>query len=136
MEILPTTRYVSFTKSGTGMYDQRNIADSKTIRRVVETGLSAKSFQRSDFFNPSFRLWIKILYNYSLLHFQIVCYGTTFVYCFLERFAREGTYPQSRINFLLSWLRPSAFSHMHHVIIFTMHGNYDSILTCQLLPQT
>ena len=39
--------------------------------------------------NPSFRLRVKILHDYSLFHFWNVCYGTTFVYNSLGRRTRE-----------------------------------------------
>jgi DNA-binding MarR family transcriptional regulator len=84
--------------------------------------------QKTCYVNPSFRVGVKILHDYSLFHFLNVCYGTTFVYYFLNRHTRVKTYPQGRINFLLPWLWPSAFSYMHHITIFTVHGNSDSIL--------
>ena len=86
--------------------------------------------------SPSFRVGVKILHKYSIFHFSIACYGTTFVHSFLNRLTWVKTYSQGRINFLLSWLRPGTFSYMHYFTISTVHGNSDSILAAQLLPQT
>ena len=78
--------------------------------------------------DPSFRVGIKILHKYSTFHFLIACYGTTFVHSFLDRLTRVKTYSQGRINFLLSWLWPGTFSYMHHITIFAVHRDCDSIL--------
>jgi hypothetical protein len=85
--------------------------------------------------NPSFRVGIKIIHKYSIFYFLNGCHGTTFVHSFLDGLTRVKTYSQGRINFLLFWLRPSAFSYMHHITIFTVHRDGDPTLACQLFPQ-
>jgi hypothetical protein len=107
---------------------------SSTVSKLI--GFIQQQAEELQALNPFFRVEIKILYKYTEFHFLNGCYGTTFVHCFLDRLTRVKTYSQGRINFLLSWLRPSAFSYMHHITIFTVHRDSDSILACQLLPQT
>jgi hypothetical protein len=102
------------------------IVDPQGVMGQGENGLrredvpSGNLSGRDGHLNPSFRVRVKIFHDYSLFHFLIGCYGTTFVYNFLNRHTRVKTYPQGRINFLLPWLWPSAFSYMYHITIFTV----------------